>query len=135
MNLVRLSRLTGDALLEEMASALSRSFSGIISQSPSSYTWFLCGLDQVLQSQDIVIAGDRNAEDTKALILALRSDYLPSVTVLQISPGSQASAIAEIAPFTRDLGMINGKATAYICSGHACSVPVTDPEMILSTFI
>ena len=134
MNLVRLSRLTGDASLEERASALSRTFSGTISQSPSSYTWFLCGLDQVLLSQDVVIVGDRNAEDTKALILALRSDYLPSVTVMQISPGSQASAIAEFALFSRDLGMINGKATAYICSGHACSVPVTDPKIILSIF-
>ncbi|MHB8163829.1 MAG: thioredoxin domain-containing protein [Methanoregula sp.] len=133
MNLVRLSRLTGDALLEERASALSCSFSGTISQSPSSYTWFLCGLDQVPQYQDVVIVGDRNADDTKALILALRSDYLPSVIVMQFSPGPQASAIAEIAPFTRDLFMIDEKATTYICSGHACSVPVTDPKMILST--
>ncbi|PKL70563.1 MAG: thioredoxin domain-containing protein [Methanomicrobiales archaeon HGW-Methanomicrobiales-1] len=133
MNLVRLSRLTGDALLEERASALSRSFSGTLSQSPSSYSWFLCGLDQVLLSQDVVIVGDRNAEDTKALILALRSDYLPSVTIMQISYGPQASAIADIASFTRDLVMIEGKATAYICSGHACSLPVTDPEIFLST--
>ncbi len=133
-NLVRLSRLTGDALLEERASALSRCFAGTISQSPSAYTWFLCGLDQVLRSQDVVIIGDNNAEDTNALILALRSEYLPSLNVLQIPTGPQASAIAEIAPFTRNLVMIEGKATAYICSGHACSVPVTDPKMILSTF-
>ena len=132
-NLVRLSRLTGDALLEERASALSCRFSGTISQSPSSYTWFLCGLDQALLSQDVVIVGERNAEETKALILALRSNYLPSVNIVQFSPGPQASAIAEIAPFTRDLVMIDGKATAYICSGHACSVPVTDPKIILST--
>jgi uncharacterized protein len=133
MNLVRLSRLTGDALSEERASALLRSFSGTVRQSPSSYSWYLCGLDQALLSHDVVVVGDRNAEDTKALILALQSDYLPSVTILQLSPGPQALAIAEIAPFTRELVMIDGKATAYICSGQACSVPVTDPKMILST--
>jgi uncharacterized protein YyaL (SSP411 family) len=28
--------------------------------------------------------------------------------------------------------MINGRATAYVCSGHTCSIPVTDPEAILA---
>ena len=132
MNLIRLSRLTGDASLEENASALSRCFAGSVNQSPSAYTWFLCGLDQLVQPHEIAIVGDAGAEDTKELILALRSKYLPSVMVMQFAPGAQAEALAELAPFTRNLSMIDGKATAYVCSGHACSLPVTDPEAILA---
>ena len=132
MNLIRLSRLTGDASLEENASALSRCFAGTVNQSPSAYTWFLCGLDQLVQPHEIVIVGDAGAEDTKELILALRSKYLPSVMVMQFAPGAQAEALTDLAPFTRNLSMIDGKATAYVCSGHACSLPVTDPEAILA---
>jgi len=135
MNLIRLSRLTGDATLEENASVLSRCFAGTVSQSPSAYSWFLCGLYLVGQSHEIVIVGDDGAEDTRALILTLRSRYLPSVTVMQFAPGPQVSALAEHAPFTRNLSMIDGKATAYVCSGHACSIPITDPEAILGHII
>jgi uncharacterized protein YyaL (SSP411 family) len=132
MNQLRLFRLTGDASLEKNASVLSQSFGGTVNQSPSAYTWFLCGLDLAGESHEIVIVGEDGAEDTKELILALRSTYLPSVTVLQFAPGPQADALAEIAPFTKNLSMINGKATAYVCSGHACSLPVTDPKAFLA---
>lgn len=132
MNLLRLFRLTGDASFEKNASVLSQSFAGTVNQSPSAYTWFYCGLDLAGESHEIVIVGEDGAEDTKALILALRSNYLPSVTVLQFAPGPQADALAEIAPFTKTLSMMDGKATAYVCSGHACSLPVTDPKAILA---
>ncbi len=130
MNLIRLSRLTGDAILEEQASALARYFAGTVSQSPSSYCWFLCGLDLAGQSYEVVIVGEDGAADTLALVRELRVRYLPSVMVMQFAPGPPASVLAEYAPFTRDLSMKHGKATAYICSGHACSLPVTDPEEI-----
>ena len=132
MNLLRLSRLTGDASLEEKASVLSRSFAGTVNQSPSAYTWFLCGLDLAGESHEVVIVGEDGAEDTQDLILTLRSKYLPSVTVIQFAPGPQADALAEIAPFIKNLSMIDGKATAYVCSGHACSLPVTDPNAVLA---
>ncbi|MDP3563191.1 MAG: thioredoxin domain-containing protein, partial [Methanoregula sp.] len=117
LNLVRLSRLTGNAMLEEAASALFRSFAGTISQSPSACAWFLCGLDLVDQAQEVVVVGDGGAEDTMAMISALRSGYRPSVTILQFAPGRQASGLFEVAPFIQNLSMIEGKATAYVCSG------------------
>lgn len=132
MNLLRLFRLTGDTSLETNASVLSQSFAGTVNQSPSAYTWFLCGLDLACESHEIVIVGEDGAEDTKALIMALRSQYLPSVTVMQFAPGHQADMLGEIAPFTKNLSMINGKATAYVCSGHTCSLPVTDPKAVLT---
>lgn len=132
MNLMRLSRLTGNVVLEEDASVLLRSFAGTISQSPSAYAWFLCGLDLVDQAQEVVIVGESGAGDTKAMISALRSQYLPSVTILQFAPGRQASVLSDVAPFTQNVSMIEGKATAYICSEHACSLPVMDPEALLT---
>ena len=132
MNLLRLSRLTGDASLEENASVLLRSFSGTVNQSPSAFTWFLCGLELAGESHEVVIIGEDRAKDTQELVLALRSQYLPSVTVMQFAPGPQVDALAEIAPFIKNLSMIDGRATAYVCSGHVCSLPVTDPNAVLA---
>jgi hypothetical protein len=132
MNLIRLFRLTGNATLEEKASVLSLCFAGTINQLPSASAWFLCGLEHLVQSCEVVIVGENDAEDTHALIQALRTQYLPSVTVLQFAPGEQASALAEHAPFIRNLSMIHGKATAYVCSGEACSMPLTVPEALIA---
>jgi uncharacterized protein YyaL (SSP411 family) len=51
---------------------------------------------------------------------------------MQFAPGPQADSLAEIAPFTNYLSMMDGKATAYVCSGHACSLPFTDPISVLA---
>ncbi|MDO9325350.1 MAG: thioredoxin domain-containing protein [Methanoregula sp.] len=132
MNQIRLSRLTGDAGLEKDASIQLQCISGTISRSPSAYTWFLCGLDVYLSSCNLVIVGEDEAEDTRALVSVLRSAYLPSVMMILAVPGPQASALGDVASFTRTLSMIEGKATAYLCSGHSCSLPVTDPESLLA---
>jgi len=29
------------------------------------------------------------------------------------------------------LNAVGGKATAYVCTGHTCAVPVTDPRQML----
>ena len=84
------------------------------------------------QSCEVVIVGEDDAEDTRAMIQALRSRYLPTVVVMQVTPGPHASALADLAPFIRNLFMIDGHATAYVCSGHTCSMPVTDPDAMLA---
>jgi uncharacterized protein YyaL (SSP411 family) len=128
-NLIRLSRLTGNAMHEEQASALSRCFSGSVNQSPSAYCWFLCGHFMITgPSQEVVIVGEPKNPDTQALLSVVRSLFLPAATILHIAPAVYDDELADIAPFTRNLTRIEGKATAYICSGHACSLPVTDPD-------
>jgi len=134
MNLVRLFRLTGDPSHAESALSISRCFGNTVVQSPSAYTWFLCGLYlETALPQDIVIVGERKNQDTRELLSALRTQFLPSVTIQYIMPGSHAESLADIASFTRNLSMIDGKATAYVCSGHACSMPVTGPEAMLAS--
>ncbi len=128
-NLVRLSRLTGNPTYEDRASQLARAFQGRVRDRPSAYCWFLSALDRALgSSQEIVIAGDPGVGDTEALIAVVYSRYLPDATVL-FSPasGPGTGALADLAPFTRGLVMQENKATAYLCTGNACSMPVTDP--------
>ena len=131
-NLVRLSHLTGDIRIEEQAEKLSRCFAPVVQQSPSAYAWYLCALDGAMGPlHDIVIVGTRDADDTRAMIEALDNHYLPNILVLCSPPGESDNLLNNIAPFTRSLNAIDGKATAYICTGHSCAIPTTDPKRML----
>ena len=73
LNLLRLARLTGDDGLEEQAAAQLGAFAGTVSGYPSSYTFYLCALDLALGAPlEIVVAGQRGAADTEALLQVLR---------------------------------------------------------------
>ena len=40
-------------------------------------------------------------------------------------------AIEEIAPFIAGQGMVDGRATVYVCENYACKLPVTDvPDLV-----
>ena len=131
-NLLRLSRLTGEGSGEQRASDLLRSFAATVHQSPAAHAWFLCALDSAAGPvQDVVIVGKRDADDTLAMIQGLSKYYLPGVLTVYKPQGEDNLLLTSIAPFIRDLDAVGGKATAYICTGHTCAVPVTNLHQLL----
>ena len=136
LNLLRLSQLTGDAGYEKMASDLAGSFIKGVARSPSAYAFFLCGLDLATgPSQEVVLVGTTGSGDMEEMVAVLHANYLPAITALCLPAGMSRAAVTEIAPFARELVMVDGKATAYICSGQRCSVPVTDPGEMLQKLL
>ncbi|MFA6362911.1 thioredoxin domain-containing protein [Methanoregula sp.] len=130
-NLVRLSRLTGETAPEREADNLARWAGEAVNEHPAGYTRFLCALDYATgPATEVVICGKRDADDTRILIDAINKQYLPSLTILLLEPDF-SQTLAAIAPFTRDLEAKCGKATAFLCSGHSCAQPTTDPEILL----
>jgi uncharacterized protein YyaL (SSP411 family) len=131
-NLVRLAHLTGDTRMEERASELSLCFAPVVQHSPSAHAWYLCALDSAMGPHyDIVIVGERDTGDTRAMIEALENLYLPQILVLYRSKDQSDSMLNTISPFTTNLNAIDGKATAYICTGHSCTIPTTEPKRML----
>jgi uncharacterized protein YyaL (SSP411 family) len=76
-------------------------------------------------SHEIVIVGDPVGDDTRALIRECRTGFLPSAVILHTSPGANEPG-TKIAPYSREYSMINGRATVYVCSRHACAMPVSE---------
>ena len=131
-NLVRLGHLTGDSLYEQLASELSRTFAAPVNQSPSAHAWFLCALDSAIGPvYDVVIVGERDDEDTKAMNNGLWEQYLPHVLIVFKQLNGDDILLSRLAPFTQNLNSPRGKATAYVCTGHACALPVTDLHQLL----
>lgn len=131
LNLLRLARITADMSLEAKADEISRAFAGTIRQFPSAYTQFLTALEFALgPTFEVVILGDLAAEDTQAMVQALRRHFIPNKTVL-LRTEDTAAELAALAPYTAGHQSTDGRATAFVCSQFACQHPTTNPETML----
>jgi len=132
LNLLRLARLTAQPELEDKAAHLSRAFSSAISQSPGAHTQWMVALDFARgPSYEVVIVGDPQAEDTKAMLRTLREAFVPNKAVILRPPGTETPDITRLAEFSKDLSSLNNKATAYVCRNFRCELPATEPQQML----
>jgi uncharacterized protein YyaL (SSP411 family) len=86
-------------------------------------------------SREVVVVGKREAPDTQGLLTALRESYLPNTVTLFKPTDDPKSAlrIERLAPFTKDMGGVDGRAAAYVCSGGRCLRPVTAVAELLDS--
>ena len=133
LNLVRLSRLTGNHELEAQAAAIGHAFAGHVQRVPAGHTCFMMAMGFLTYPAfEIVITGTSGAEDTEEMVRTIRQQYLPNAVVLLRPPDdAAASEIAGIAPFTKDLNPVHDRSTAYICSNFTCHSPTTDVREML----
>ncbi|MBN2408124.1 MAG: thioredoxin domain-containing protein [Candidatus Aminicenantes bacterium] len=128
-NLLRLSRLLGRGDLEDRAQRTVDAFSGKIFQHPSAYTQLLCGLDFAFgPTREVVIAGQRNAPDTRAMFDVLRKEFNPNMVVLFRPIEENRPEIVRLAPFTESMVAVEDRATVYVCSNYGCERPTTDKQ-------
>ncbi len=83
LNLLRLARMTGNTGLEATADRQLQAFSSLVGDYPSAHTQFLIAVDfAVGPSQEVVIAGAADHEDTRRMMAALRKGFSPNCVVL-----------------------------------------------------
>ncbi len=127
LDLIRLARITGDERYEELAHKGLKAFSHSVMKDPLEHTAMLASLAFALgPSYEIVISGDPGSEDTKEMFRAIRKEFIPNKVVLL-----RTKDLPEVAPYTKGMDGIDGKATAYICTGHECEEPVTRVDNVL----
>jgi uncharacterized protein YyaL (SSP411 family) len=118
--------------LEEKAAKIGSAFSGTVKQSPSAHTQLMVSLDFAIgPCYEVVIAGKAKAEDTKAMVKALRTSFLPNKVVLLNTDGRELPGIAKLAEFAKNQRSIDGRATAYVCRNYNCKLPTTDIDKML----
>jgi uncharacterized protein YyaL (SSP411 family) len=122
MNLVRLSRITGDAFYQTAADDLLRGSADDITLAPSASAHLMSGLDFLVgPSFEIVLAGS----DVRPLQRAVFASFVPNKVLLR-----GGTDVARIAPFTETQRPIRGKATAYVCTNHLCRLPTSSPAKV-----
>jgi uncharacterized protein YyaL (SSP411 family) len=132
LNLLRLSRFTANTHLEERAMEIGRAFSKAVKQFPSGYTQFLVAADfGIGPSYEVVIVGKSGAGDTKEMLKALRSRFIPNKVTLFRPTETESPHIDKLAEYIKYQVSLDGKATAYVCMNFACKEPTTEVSKML----
>ncbi len=123
--LLRLGHLTADRQLEDKGRSVLTTFGGTVSQSPQAYTEMLRGADFAAgPTAEIVLAGRQDDPELQAMERELQHRFLPrAVSALNPVGAGEAQTVA-LVPYLKDQGALGGKATAYVCRGYACRLPV-----------
>jgi uncharacterized protein YyaL (SSP411 family) len=129
--LARLALLTGDDIWRERAEELVSSFAASVASQAPSHATLLCGFDLMLHADQIVIVGERGAADTEALLRAVFDISLPNRVLQVVADGAALPAAHPAA----GKAAVDGKATAYVCHGQTCSLPITDAAALRASLV
>jgi uncharacterized protein YyaL (SSP411 family) len=131
LNLLRLAQITGRAGLRESAERLLAAFGSRLSVAPMAIPQLLVAYDFLLsEPRQIVIAGERGAPDTQALLGTVHARFVANRIVLLVDSEETRDALAAGAPAVAAMTKVDGRAAAYVCQNYACQLPVTGASQL-----
>src|SRR5436189_618740 len=131
LNLLRLSQVRDDPQLTERARKTIDAVAATLSHFPSAMPQMLVALDFSLSKpRQIVIAGKKDAPETKALLKEVHRHFLPK-TILLLADGSDGQKyLGDKNEAVSAMSMVEGKPAAYVCENFTCKAPVTNPKAL-----
>ena len=128
LNLLLLGQLRNNSRWLEQARRLIQSFSGALNRYPPALPLMLAAWARLNSKPAlVVITGTRHDGGTRALLDAVQKNLDPARLVLLADGGENQAYLAEKLPFLHSIRALDDKATAYVCTDSACTLPVTDP--------
>ena len=134
-NLLTLSHLVADDAARGFEEKIRQAFGGFASRAGqmgrgvpmmlAALSIYHAGLPQ------IVLVGDPNADDARALRGALQHVYRPAAIVVPVLPEHRES-LARLLPWIADMRGVDGRAAAYVCRDFTCQLPATSPAELLA---
>jgi len=125
-NLLRLAQIRDAREWRERAEKTINAFSPVLGRMPTAMPQMLVALDYLLgKPRQIVIAGEKDANDTKALLQEVRGHYLPDTVLLLADEDEGQKYLGEKLEAIRAMKKVDGKAAAYVCENFMCQAPVT----------
>jgi uncharacterized protein YyaL (SSP411 family) len=131
LNLLRLSQIYDDPKIAERAKKTVDAFATILSQFPSGMPQMVVAVANSLgKPRQIVIAGNRNSSETKALLKEFHRHFLPNAVVTLADGNEGQKYLGERNAAIRAMSLVEGKPAAYVCENFTCKTPVTDPKAL-----
>jgi len=131
LNLLRLAQITDRRDFRESADRALAAFGSRMVAAPVGVPQMLAAYEFALSKpKQIVIVGERDAPDTRRLLDALHSRFVPNRIVLLVD-GQSRPALARYVPVVADMTALGGRATAYVCENYTCKLPTADVEAFL----
>jgi len=131
--LLRLAIIAGNEDYNLKGAKPLRALSRVMSQAPGGAAYWLGTLDFYISlPREIDIFG-RVDESTGKLLETVYGRYLPNRVLVGVdlsAPGQEGAGVAGGLPLLEGRGLVDGKATAYVCQNYVCQLPVTDAEAL-----
>ena len=125
LNLLTLSHLTGDAEMAEQIERTFGTFGGSASMRGRAVPMMLAALSTYHSGMaQIVIVGEPDAADTRALSDVVRRHYVPTAVLVSVHE-THREALSRLLPWTTSFRSREGRAVAYVCRDFVCQTPTT----------
>ena len=129
LNLLRLSQIRDEQEMAERARKTIDVFAPTLTDFPSAMPQMLVALDYSLSKpRQIVVAGKKDAPETKALLAEVHRHFLPKTILLLADDGEGQKYLGAKNEAVRAMSLVDGKPAAYVCENFTCKAPVTDPK-------
>jgi uncharacterized protein YyaL (SSP411 family) len=114
-----------------MANQIFNKFSDDIIRYPVGYTYLLSAFDfAVGPSNEIIIFGEKNLDNTKKFLKIISNTYIPNSIVINIFNKSIFNSIIKLFPYLKNYKIIENKTTLYFCENYQCKKPITDTNIL-----
>ena len=137
LQLLKLAGITDNDDYNFMAEKLFYCFYNEAAVLERAYTFFLIAVDFYLYSapapRQIIIAGDEEDEEVKAMLALIHKAFLPETVTFFNNPRYMGQNEKFLMHMTGQKA-INGQATAYVCENFACQTPLTSAAELEKTF-
>lgn len=126
--LAMLWHLTGEEAYHLDAEAALKAFAGDAQRSLASHATYLLAATLLAEPLQVVIVGDAATPGFAELRRVAAGSAAPGRLILTLAPD------AELPPTHPAAGkrLLDGRATAYVCTGAACEAPLTDAVALRS---
>ncbi|HEX3037440.1 MAG TPA: thioredoxin domain-containing protein [Oscillospiraceae bacterium] len=121
-NLFQISKLTGDAKLEELASKQLSFMAANVQDYPAGYSFAMMAFMLALYPSRELVCVVKNPSDLHAIQTALGRHFAQNTVVL-LKDEQNKEELGKIAEFTKAYDGANDEMTFYLCENNACSPP------------
>ena len=123
--LARLYALTADGALADRLERMTATFSAVLDRAPTTMPLFVATLDWLQQHRSVALVGAPDAPASHDLLRAVWEGKPASTIVMRKAPGAESQV-----PQLHGKEAVDGRPTAYVCHGFACSAPVQTPAAL-----
>jgi uncharacterized protein YyaL (SSP411 family) len=136
-SLLRLAKLMDREEYFHKAQRLLKANHPYMEKAPQGYLTLTMNVDYLIHPpKEIAIVGQKDSENTKKLLNAIHSRYIPIRVIALLDPDSKdAEELAKKIPLLSGRELIGDKATAYVCENFTCKLPVTSPGELVKQLI
>ena len=128
MNLLRLASFTGEERYRELAGAILSASSGYLARAGIALSRMLCAVDYRFDAvPEVVLAGDRGAEDFESLREAVFSSRRINRV---LAHADRSASLRDVLPLVAGREPKDPTALAYVCRNFACALPTADPAQL-----